>query len=91
MMDMESHRTIQLRELLSTALVEDVSITAFLSCFASEEFFHSLVLRRLLQVYGVAVEDRRFVLLRRRRPADYLAQRLGSVLSRLAVTSPRST
>ena len=84
MMDIESHTIIYLREMLNTALAEDVSITAFLSCWAYEEFFHSLVLRRFLEVHGVAVDDRRFAQLRRRRPADYLAQRLGRALSRLS-------
>lgn len=41
MMDIESHTIIYLRELLSTAVVEDVTITSFLSCWVYEEFFHS--------------------------------------------------
>jgi hypothetical protein len=32
MMDIESHTIIYLREMLSTAVAEDASITAFLSC-----------------------------------------------------------
>jgi hypothetical protein len=43
MMDIESHTIIYLREMLSTAVAEDASITAFLSCWAYEEFFHSQV------------------------------------------------
>jgi len=34
MMDIESQTIIYLREMLSTAVAEDVSITAFLSCWA---------------------------------------------------------
>jgi hypothetical protein len=33
-MDIESHTIIYLREMLSTAVAEDASITAFLSCWA---------------------------------------------------------
>jgi hypothetical protein len=35
--------------MLSTAVAEDASITAFLSCWAYEEFFHSQALKRLLE------------------------------------------
>src|SRR5262249_54470602 len=42
-------------------------VTAFLSCWAYEEFFHSLLLRRFLARQGVEIEDRRFSELRRRR------------------------
>jgi hypothetical protein len=41
MMDIESHTVIYMRELLSTSVAEDPSITAFLSCWVYEEFFHS--------------------------------------------------
>ena len=83
MMDIESHTIIYLRELLSTAVAEDASITAFLSCWAYEEFLHSQVLKRLLEGQGVAIDDRRFAELRRARPADYLAQKFARLLSRM--------
>jgi hypothetical protein len=83
MMDIESHTIIYLREMLSTAVAEDASITAFLSCWAYEEFFHSQALKRLLESQGVAIDDRRFAALRRARPADYLAQKFARLLSRL--------
>lgn len=83
MMDIESHTIIYLREMLSTALAEDASITAFLSCWAYEEFFHSRVLKRLLESQDVAIDDRRFAALRRARPADYLAQKFARLLSRM--------
>ena len=60
MMDIESHTVIYLREMLSTAVAEDPSITAFLSCWAYEEFFHSQVLKRFLESQGVAIDDRLF-------------------------------
>jgi hypothetical protein len=83
MMDIESHTIIYLREVLSTAVAEDASITAFLSCWAYEEFFHSQILKRLLESQRVAIDDRRFAALRRARPADYLAQKFARLLSRL--------
>jgi hypothetical protein len=83
MMDIESHTIIYLREMLSTAVAEDPSITAFLSCWAYEEFFHSQVLKRLLESQGVAIDDRRFAALRRAKPADYLAQKFARLLSRV--------
>jgi len=83
MMDIESHTIIYLRELLSTAVVEDASITAFLSCWAYEEHFHARVLKRFLQSQGVTIDDRRFADLRRRQPSDYLAQKIACVVSGL--------
>jgi len=83
MMDIESHTIIYLREMLCTTVVEDASITAFLSCWAYEEFFHSQVLRRLLESQGVAIDDRRASALRRARPDDYLTQKFARLLSRV--------
>src|SRR6266446_6748698 len=65
MMDIESHTIIYMKELLSTSVVRDPSITAFLSCWVSEEFFHSQILKRFLVGQGVAVDDARFAALRR--------------------------
>jgi len=67
MMDIESHTIVYLRELLSTRIVREVDVTSFLSCWAYEEFFHSLLLRRFLATQGVEIDDRRFSDLRRRR------------------------
>jgi rubrerythrin len=83
MMDIESHTIIYLRELLSTAIAQDVSITSFLSCWVYEEFFHSQVLKRLLESQGLTIDDRRFADLRRARPADYMAQKVARALSRI--------
>jgi rubrerythrin len=83
MMDIESHTIIYLRELLSTSVVEDASITAFLACWAYEEFFHSMTLKRLLESQGVSIDDQRFADLRRRKPADVLQLRLGAIASRM--------
>ena len=81
MMDIESHTIIYLRELLLTAVIEDVTITAFLSCWVYEEFFHSQVLKRFLEVQGIGVDDRRFASLRRRQPGDYRVEMLGRALA----------
>lgn len=67
MMDIESHTIVYMRELLSTRIVREVDVTSFLSCWAYEEFFHSLLLRRFLGAQGVHIEDERFAELRRRR------------------------
>ena len=86
MMDIESHTIVYLRELLSTSIVCEADVTAFLSCWVYEEFFHSLLLRRFLASQGVSIEDRRFADLRRRRSlADFILvpiARLGSHLTR---------
>src|SRR5262249_42700039 len=74
---------IYLGELLSTAVVEDTAVTSFLSCWVYEEFFHSQVLKRLLISQGVAVDERRFQALRRRKPGDYRVEKLGRALSRI--------
>jgi len=82
MMDIESHTIVYLREILSTSIVEDASITAFLSCWAYEEFFHSQLLKRVLQSQGVAIDDKRFAELRRARPADHAIMKFARLLSR---------
>lgn len=83
MMDIESHTIVYLRELLATRITEDVSITAFLSCWAYEEFFHSQVLRRLLEVFGVAVDDERFARLRRGKASDHIQMGIARMLARI--------
>ncbi|MHB8585669.1 MAG: acyl-ACP desaturase [Thermoplasmatota archaeon] len=51
MMNIESHTIVYLRDLLSTSAIEDTDITAFLSCWAYEEFFHGYYLERFLKAY----------------------------------------
>ena len=53
MMDIESHTIVYLRGLLNTCAIDDPEITAFLSCWAYEEFFHSRALRQFLETCGV--------------------------------------
>lgn len=86
MMDIESHTIVYLRELLSTRIIREAGVTAFLSCWAYEEFFHSLLLRRFLATQGVEIDDHRFADLRRRRSlADQIivpVARLVSLMTR---------
>ncbi len=83
MMDIESHTIIYLRELLATRVAVDPSITAFLSCWAYEEFFHSQVLRRLLEAHGAAVDDERFARLRRSKASDHVQMGIARMLARI--------
>jgi rubrerythrin len=81
MMDIESHTVIYMKELLSTSVAEDPSITAFLSCWVYEEFFHSQVLKRFLETQGVSIEDARFAELRRRKPSRAIAEKIAGIAS----------
>src|SRR5271156_4527515 len=83
MMDIESHTVIYMKELLSTSVAEDPSITAFLSCWVYEEFFHSQVLKRFLETQGLIIEDARFKELRRIKPARQMVEKLAAVASHL--------
>ncbi|MFA5944979.1 MAG: acyl-ACP desaturase [Candidatus Thermoplasmatota archaeon] len=60
MMNIETHTIVYLKELLSTKAIEDAEVTAFLSCWAYEEFFHGAALERFLKAYvgpGVVRND----------------------------------
>ena len=84
MMDIESHTIVYLRDLLSTRVVRDNEVTAFLSCWAYEEFFHSLLLRRFLATQEVAIDDQRFADLRSRTSlADRIIRPGIAILSRV--------
>jgi len=84
MMDIESHTIVYLRDLLSTRVVRDNEVTAFLSSWAYEEFFHSLLLRRFLATQNVAIDDQRFADLRSRTSlADRVIRPAIAILSRM--------
>src|SRR5208283_1082813 len=83
MMDIESHTVIYMKELLSTSVAEDPSITAFLACWVYEEFFHSQVLKRFLESQGVTIDDARFTELRRRKAARQIAEKIAGMASHL--------
>ena len=52
MMDIETHTIIYLRDLLTTPAAYDPEVTAFLSLWAYEEFWHGEALSRFLQAAG---------------------------------------
>ena len=84
MMDIESHTIVYLRDLLGTRVIRENEVTAFLSCWAYEEFFHSLLLRRFLATQGVHIEDQRFKELRSQTSvADRFIRPAIGMLSRL--------
>jgi rubrerythrin len=51
MMNIEDHTIVYLKELLSTNVIRDPEVTAFLSCWAYEEYFHGAALERFLHAY----------------------------------------
>ena len=54
MMDIERHTVIYLRELLATSAAHDPDVTAFLSLWVYEEFWHGEAIGRFLQAAGVS-------------------------------------
>jgi hypothetical protein len=52
MMDIETHTVIYLRDLLTTPAANDPDVTAFLSLWVYEEFWHGEALCRFLQAAG---------------------------------------
>lgn len=60
MMDVECHTIVFLKGILSTCAITDPETTAFLSCWAYEEFFHGRTLRQFLQAAGVEFSANRF-------------------------------
>jgi len=84
MMDIESHTIVYLRDLLSTRVVRDHEVTAFLSCWAYEELFHSILLRRFLATQNIAIDDKRFADLRSKTSlADRVIRPGIAILSRM--------
>ncbi len=61
MCDIESHTIVYLRAILNTCAVEDAQTTAFLSCWAYEEFFHGHTIRRFLDAVGAPVSPTRML------------------------------
>lgn len=59
MMDIEGHTIVYLKSILNTCAIRDPQTTAFLSCWAYEEFFHSYTLRQFLDAAGVPVSANR--------------------------------
>jgi rubrerythrin len=59
MMDIETHTVIYLRDLLTTQAAYDPEVTAFLSLWVYEEFWHGEALGRFLSAAGERVEPDR--------------------------------
>src|ERR1700730_1167082 len=59
MMDIESHTIVYLRSILSTCAIEDADTTAFLSCWAYEEFFHGRTIGQFLNACGISFGQNR--------------------------------
>lgn len=53
MMDIESHTIVFLKGILSTCAIKDPETTAFLSCWAYEEFFHGRTIKKFLEACGL--------------------------------------
>lgn len=67
MMDIEGHTIVYLRGLLNTCAIEDPEITAFLSCWVYEEYFHGRAIKNFLESYGLSFEENRFKKVQRSR------------------------
>ena len=78
MMDIESHTIFYFRALLSTCAVRDPEVTAFLSCWAYEEFFHGRALRQFLESAGVHFDRARTAVVRSRRTWRERAEELAA-------------
>jgi hypothetical protein len=61
MCDIESHTIVYLRAILNTCAVEDPQTTAFLSCWACEEFFHGRTIRQFLDAVGAPLSPTRML------------------------------
>ena len=84
MMDVESHTVAYLRGILNTCAIEDPQTTAFLSCWAYEEFFHGCALRQFLEAAGVVIDPLRAVEVQRRASwTEWLMELGASFLCRL--------
>lgn len=51
MMNIEDHTIVYLKELLGTNVIRDPEVTAFLSCWAYEEYWHGATLQKFLRAY----------------------------------------
>lgn len=59
MMDIESHTIVFLKGILSTCAIKDPETTAFLSCWAYEEFFHGRTIKKFLEANGMTFSPAR--------------------------------
>ena len=76
MMDIETHTVVYLRDLLSTRAALDPEVSAFLSLWVYEEFWHGEALGRFLQAMGERFTPDRTAMIRRRADAGTLAAKV---------------
>ncbi len=80
MTDIESHTVVYLRAILNTCAIEDPETTAFLSCWAYEEFHHGHTLRQLLNALGVPLSNNRIAEVQRAAAWGEWVKEMGSSL-----------
>ena len=83
MMDIETHTVLYLRDLLSTPAVYDPDVTAFLSLWVYEEFWHGEALGRFLRAAGHARRSARTTAIRRASDRSGLARAFKGVAAKL--------
>lgn len=85
MMDIETHTVVYLRDLLTTPAAYDPEVTAFLSLWVYEEFWHGEALARFLRAAGERFAPDRPGAIRRAAGARDLAGTIGKMLAARAV------
>jgi rubrerythrin len=85
MMDIETHTVIYLRDLLNTPASYDPEVTAFLSLWVYEEFWHGEALGRFLQAAGERFSPERPGVVRRASGAKGLLSPIGMMVAARAL------
>ena len=85
MMDIETHTVIYLRDLLNTPASYDPEVTAFLSLWVYEEFWHGEALGRFLQAAGERFAPERPAVIRRASGAKGLLSPIGMMIAARAL------
>jgi rubrerythrin len=85
MMDIETHTVIYLRDLLNTPASYDPEVTAFLSLWVYEEFWHGEALGRFLQAAGERFSPERPGVIRRASGAKSLLSPIGMMIAARAL------
>lgn len=86
MCDIESHTVVYLKAILNTCAIEDPQTTAFLSCWAYEEFFHGHTIRQFLDAIGAPVSQIRMQEVQKATSTrEWLKEMGASILCRFSV------
>ena len=85
MMDIETHTVIYLRDLLTTTAAYDPEVTAFLSLWVYEEFWHGEALGRFLRAAGERFSPQRPGIIRRAAGLKDLTGTIGKMIAARAV------